>query len=216
MNLSPSAYNPAKKGCRKLPLGYVPKVKIGKALGHVTPKKKVAQFDLSGNLIKIHESIGEASRSTGVREDIIRKVFNGRRMSPTNFVFKGVTDAGSFIEPSTVSRLKPDDVRFIVDNYRTIGNANLREMFGMSESGVRNVAMGRSKCGVLCNKYPKLMEAPSPKRVIRVNKDGRELVFKSIGEAARSVGGKTSTVQRALLPGNETRIVKGYRFRYAL
>jgi hypothetical protein len=215
LNLSPTAYSPKMAGVRKLPIVYVPKIKPIKIKGPVTPRKKVAQFDLSGNLIKIHESIAEASRSSGVKDDVIRKVFNGRSVRPTNFIFKGVSETGSFIEPTLALRLSADNVRFIVENYRTLGNSKLRTMFGMSETAIRNVASGKTKSGVLCGKYNEKMPPPAPKKVIRISAEGREILFKSIGEAARSTGSKASSVQRALLPGNEHRRVGGYQFRYA-
>jgi hypothetical protein len=213
LNLCASAYSSLRKGYNKIPLGTIPKPP--KKKGQPTPNKKVAQFDLGGNLIKIHKSIGEASRITGIKTTTIRKTFNGRQVKPRGFIFKGVNDDGSFIEPNIISKLRPKDVRFIVDNYRTIGNAKLREMYGLCESHVRAIAMGEIRCGVACDIYNSKMPIAPPKKIIRIGLSGLEIIFKSIGEAARSINARPSSIQRALLPGNEHRAVGGYRFRHA-
>ena len=97
LNITPDTVNG--KG-RKLALGKTPKPPKNKP----TPKKPIAQFDVSGNLIAIHESILAASRVIKIKTDAISHHLNGRKYKTVKgFILKLVAEDGSFIEHATYS-----------------------------------------------------------------------------------------------------------------
>lgn len=50
-------------------------------------KKKVAQYDKQNNLVRIYESISEASKQTGIVEPSISQCVNGRRKKAGGFIW---------------------------------------------------------------------------------------------------------------------------------
>jgi hypothetical protein len=54
--------------------------------------RKVAQYDLNDNLIKIHASIAEASRYSGAKKPHISACLSGRQNKTKGFIFKYVTN----------------------------------------------------------------------------------------------------------------------------
>lgn len=55
-------------------------------------KKKVAQYDLEGNLIAIYKSQKEAGEKTGSCKNKISLVVNGKRKTHNNFIWRRVYD----------------------------------------------------------------------------------------------------------------------------
>lgn len=201
-------------------------IKDKKYLGYEPPKpkpeapkkvndwnKKVAQFDLNGRLIKVHNSIGEASRFSGISNSIIRKAFTNKGVRPKKYIFKAVAEDGSFIEPNILTQriLSEDDIRFIVSNYRTVGNTKLQKMFGIGDSYLRSIATG--KCRRIDGlDYMEKMDEPKAKPVKILNESGEVVdIADSIHSAAKKIGAKMSCVQRAL---RKNSTASGYRFAF--
>lgn len=177
-------------------------------------RKKIAQFDLQGNLIKIHDSIKAASVYSGVKDDLIRKVFNGRAVSPRKFIFKGVNEDGSFIEPKYASKVSPETVAFIIENYAKYGRNELCRILSLSPNYVSNIAFGRERKGIVTEGLPKPKKLAAPKPVLKFDIDGNYLGrYDSIGQAAKSIGVKSTSVQNVLNYGR--RQTHGYVFKYA-
>ncbi len=67
--------------------------------------QKVAQFDRGGNLIKIHDSVSEASREFG--KGHISRCFKKAGLTSHGFIFKRVDKKGNIVEPPVIPRTKP-------------------------------------------------------------------------------------------------------------
>ena len=74
----------------------------------ITPSKKVGQFDINGNLIIVHDSLGKAAIFNGIskkRSNIISKIALGKKGMYKNFVFKFMGNDGNFIERVSTKRV---------------------------------------------------------------------------------------------------------------
>lgn len=61
-------------------------------------RKKVAQFDKSGNMIEVHPSITAAAKNTGVNENNMRRYLNGEGITYKGFIFNLIDNQGNIIE----------------------------------------------------------------------------------------------------------------------
>lgn len=207
LNLTPGSIST--KG-RKLPLGVVRREKKYKP--PPTPKKPVAVFDLRGNCIMKCESIGEATRKTGVKEESIRGIFSGKPVRPRKYVFKPINKDGSIGEIKYATKQTPEVVNFIIDNFLKMGTSELSRRTGVRQDYINNIVRGRvaNIKGIL----PRGTVA-APKRVIKMDLVGNELeIHPSISAAAKSIGSKTGPIQD-ILHGRGRYQCKGYKFKFA-
>jgi len=207
LNLIPDAING--RG-RKLPLGVIRREK--KIKGLPTPKKPVAIFDMTGNLIIKCESIFQASQETGVKADTIRKIFAGKAIKPRNFVFKPINKDGSIGEIKYATKLTPEVLKFIMDNFLKLGCAEVSRRTGIRQDRINHIVRGRTSkiAGILPNGT-----VWQPKKVIKMDSNGNELeTYESIGAAAKSIGVKTSTIQE-IVHGRGRYQCRGFKFKFA-
>ena len=91
-NTSPSALSACLNGKGKTAGGFLwsygecPIVKI--ADKYITPKKKVEQYSISGELIKIHNTINAAMTKTGITAHEIKKNIEGKINNAGGFIWK--------------------------------------------------------------------------------------------------------------------------------
>ncbi len=199
---------------RKKYLGYIPPPK--KIKNPITPKKPVAEFDNSGKFVKIHESILAAHKSTGIKEDSIRKIFNGKlKQLPSGTFFKPVSPKGEILELPDF-KVTPEKVQYILGNYDKISAAKIATHLGIGETTVRSIALGRSRKGLTGGVVFKLRKVHECIPVLQYDLQGNFIdKHDSIGLAARKYNLNRSSIQELLKGSRGRKQVGGYVFKYA-
>lgn len=130
LNLVPDAVNG--RG-RKLPIGVLRRDK--KLRGEPTKSKRVAQFDLNGNLVMRHQSIGAAARYLKCKADPIRWILQGEQGAYKGYVFKQILEDGSFIEPPKFIRKEREGRLF----YQIGGSGDIIKSFTSTRKAAKAV-----------------------------------------------------------------------------
>ena len=210
LNLIPNAVTG--KG-RKLPIGVVRREKKKKGLP--TQKKPVAVFDLTGKLIMKCESILDAHKKTGVKEDAIRKVFSGAAVRPNKYIFKPILKDGSIEEIKYSTKLTPEIVEYIFSSFSKLGMAELSRITGIRETRISDLIRGRIKKYATHEGIIPKGVVQKPKRVIKMDLIGNELeTYPSINSASKATGIRLSTIQDILYERGRYQ-TKGYKFKFA-
>lgn len=211
LNLIPDAIGG--KG-RKLPLGVVRREK--KKRGPITAKKPVAEFDAKGNFIVIHESIAAATRATGIKEDLISKIFSGKqKKQPRGTYFKPVDAFGKIIEVEYKNSVTPEKIKFIIDNYAKMGLAAICRELNLGKTVVSGVAFNRMRKGYKREAVYTPKPCAEKKPVAKYDLSGNLLAsYESIGDAARSINVRSSAVQSVLRGSDGRKQCKGYVFKF--
>lgn len=124
---------------------------IGKLSRNIPALQGIEQYDTNGNLIKIFDSAGQASKETGINVSSIKAAGEGRQVSAGGYLWRRVYKGLDYETMLTNYLLSPSccQIEEIDDNGNIIqifeSAAKAEKQFGWSYNSIKKVCDGKTK-----------------------------------------------------------------------